>query len=93
MAPLAEETGIYFKDADPIQNLEHLTEITDKATRFRLPLHFSSDKPRTGTNMYQLTTSDGISPDLFGRAFFGHLSSTTDDTSMRTWALDHVPSS
>ena len=90
---LAEETGLYFKDADPIQNLEHLTEITEKATRFRLALHSSSANSRSGTALYRLPTSNSMSPDLFGRELFGHLSSTSDDKSMRMWASNHISNS
>ena len=90
---LAEETELYFKDADPLRNLEHLTEITEKATRFRIALHSSSANSRTGIAQYQLPTSDAIGPDLFGREFFIHLSSTSDDKSMRMWASDYISSS
>ena len=90
---LVEETELYSKDADPIQNLEHLTEITEKATRFRLALHSSSANSRTGTGQYRLPTSNDISLDSFGREFFGHLSSMSDDNSMRMWAFDHISSS
>ena len=90
---LAEVTELYFKDADPIHNLEHLIEITEKATRFRLAVHSSSANSRTGTGQCQLPTSNAIGPGLFGREFFGHLSSTSDDKSMRMWAFDHISSS
>ena len=90
---LAEETELYSKDADPIRNLEHLTDMTEKATRFRLALHSSSANSRTGTAQYQIPTFDAISPGLFGGEFFGHLSSTSDDRSMRTWTFDHISSS
>ena len=90
---LAEETELYFKDADPVQNLENLTEITEKARHFRLALHSSSFKSRTGAVQYQLPTSDAIGHDLFGREFFGHSSSKSDDKSMRTRAFDHISSS
>ena len=87
---LAEETELYFKDADPVQNLEHLTEITEKARRFRLALHSSSVQSRTGAAQYHLPTSDAIGPDLFGRECFGHLSSKSDHKSMRMRAFDHI---
>ena len=89
---LAEETELYLKDANPVQNLQHLTEITEKATRFRLALDSSSAGSRTDIAQYQLPTSDGISPDSFGREFYGHLSSMTNDTSMRLWAFNQIPS-
>ena len=85
---LAEETELYCKDAT--QNLEQLTEITETATHFRLVLHSSSADSRTRTAQYQLPTTDGMSPDLFGRKSFRHLSSMSDDTSMRMWAFDHI---
>ena len=90
---LAEETELYFKDADPTQNLEQLAEISEKATHFRLALHSSTAGLRTSTAQYQLPTSDDIYPNLFGRDFFSHLSSMTGDTSMRMWAFDQIPSS
>ena len=88
---LAEETELYFKDADPTQNLEQPAEISEKATHFRLALHSSTADLRTSTAQYQLPTSDSISPNLFGRDFFSHLSLMTDDTSMRMWAFDQIP--
>ena len=87
---LAEETELYFKDADRIRNLEQLAEITQKATHFRLALRSSTADPRTGTAQHQTPTSDATNPDLLRREFFHHSSSTSDDTSMRMWAFDHI---
>ena len=89
----AEETELYSKDADPIQNVEHLTKLTEKATRFRLALHSSNANTRTGTAPYQHPTPDALSPDLIERESFGHLTSTSDEKSMRTWAFDQISSS
>ena len=90
---LAEETELYFKDADRIQNLEHLPKFTEKATRFQLALQSSSTNSRAGTAQYQLPTPDAMSPDLSGQEFFGHLSSTSDEKSMRMCDFDHISSS
>ena len=87
---LAEETQLYLKNADPIQNLQQLTEITEKATHFQIALHSSSAHSSASTAQYPVHTSVGISPGSFGRDFFGHLSSNSDDTSMRMWASDHI---
>ena len=87
---LVEETELYFKDADPTQNLEQLTETSEKATRFRLALHSSSASSRTDIAHYQLPKSGDMSADSFGREFSGHLSSMSDDTSMRLLSFDHI---
>lgn len=89
---LAEETELYSQDADPTQNLQQLTEITERATHFQLALHSSSAYSSTSTAQHPISTSVGISPGSFGREFFGHSSSTSDDTSMRMWASDHIQS-
>ena len=87
---LAEETELYAMHADPPQNLEQMTQKVQKATQIRLALHSSNANSTTDTAQYQLQMSPGISPDSFEQEFFSHLSSMSDDTSMRMWASNHT---
>lgn len=83
---LAEETELYSKDADPIQNLQQLTEITEKATHL-LAIRPSSVDSRSVIGQYELPAVGELSPDSFERGIWGDLSSISDNSSMRRWAL------
>ena len=85
---LAEETELYSKDADPAQALERLSEITERATHFRLALHPSSSDSGIGTAQYQLPSVGKVNHDSFESEIFGHLSSMSDNASLRMWAVD-----
>jgi hypothetical protein len=88
IASLAEETELYAKDADPIQNLEHLTEIADRATHFQGTVHLAKDKSSNGTLCDKLPMALEMIPEVLKDDGFGQSYSTTNNPKIRTGAFN-----
>lgn len=85
---LAEESELYIENADPIQNLDTLAKITEKATGLRTVLRPSKDGMSDEAMRYHLPAIGEHSPESLGEEMSRVISLNTDSTSVRQWVSE-----